>query len=147
MTMLATGDGARFAGTVGASMLIVVASNNIFRRELTSYTLIEAGHEVREIVELGQLAPFLGREQPDVIVADSSIADPELLLHIVGQYSFAPLLWIGRTESARSALLTCVDWPYQPEELLHSIERLRITDIPATLPSAAFTQRAVGQND
>jgi DNA-binding response OmpR family regulator len=120
-------------------MLIIVASKNIFRRELTSYTLIEAGHDVREIVEVDQIASVVGREQPAAIVADASMADPEPLLHMVRQHSAAPLLWMERSAAAHSAALTCLDWPYRPDELLAAIVHLSVHDIPATLPSVAFT--------
>jgi hypothetical protein len=130
-------------------MVILVASNNIFRRELTSYTLIEAGHEIREIFELGQLQPLLGRESPMVIVADISIAEPDVVLRAVRQYSSAPVIWIGRAARFLSLDPTflLLDWPHQPDELLACVARLRAPSLNVALPTAPFTQRSIGQND
>lgn len=119
-------------------MLIVVASNNIFRRELTSYTLLEAGHAIREIFDLHQLGQILGAEPPLLIIADISIAEAADVLGLVRAHSRAPLIWIGRQGQVHvqdGAIIT-LDWPHRPDELLTSIERLKPL-IQITSPRAA----------
>jgi DNA-binding response OmpR family regulator len=130
-------------------MCIVVASNNIFRRELTSYTLIEAGHTVREVHTLEQLQHVLERETPIVIVVDTTIAEPDVVSAVVRRYTTAPLLWLGRpviTYSNGNAL-AYVNWPYRSDELLASIMRLGERSVAAASPSMALNQPTFGQND
>jgi DNA-binding NtrC family response regulator len=130
-------------------MFIIVASNNIFRRELTSYTLIEAGHTVREMHTLEQLQHVLERETPVLVVVDSTIAEPEVVSGVVDRYTTAPVLWLGRPAIPYSngSALASLSWPYRPDELLAYIMRLSERGIAAGLPPMSLNQPMFGQND
>lgn len=130
-------------------MQIIVATKNIFRRELTSYTLIEAGHDVREISEHAQLAQYVVREQPALIIADATIAGLDTFLQIVRQQSMVPVLWLGRDDAPRNvgSGVGYLDWPYRPDELLSAVIRLGGRELTPAMPTVLYTQRVISQNE
>ncbi|HMQ32391.1 MAG TPA: hypothetical protein PKD53_16785 [Chloroflexaceae bacterium] len=113
-------------------MVIVVASGNIFRRELTSYILAEVGHEVYEARTVEELMGALRARAPDMIVLDQQVerADPAATLRAVRLLSEAPIVWIG--EPARLGTLLngdrrpagAVAWPFRADEILDVVAGL-----------------------
>jgi len=113
-------------------MHIVVASSNIFRRELSGYVLSEAGHQVSEAKDVAALLALLGAASPDIVVADVVLAhgDTGALQRQIGELCAAPILWlahvIGGAPSPGGA--EWLGWPYHPQELLLRVAR--ITAVP-----------------
>lgn len=114
-------------------MLIIVASANIFRRELTSYVLGEAGYRVSEARDRATLLASLSRSGPLLAVIDAQIdgGAPAGLLADIRRRSQVPLLWIAEPDAARSLLMgdeepaAAIPWPYHPDDLLAQIGALR----------------------
>lgn len=106
-------------------MRILVASGNIFRRELTSYEIGEAGYAVAEASDLPGLLEALSAGAPLAIVIDALLggAEPGPTLQAVRGRSQAPILWMAEPALARQLLLVdarpadALAWPYQPDEL------------------------------
>jgi DNA-binding response OmpR family regulator len=114
-------------------MHIVVASANIFRRELSVYVLGEAGHQVSEAYDIVGLLASLRHQAPDLLIIDTVIPGgdiPDLLprLRALGP---PPILWLahsGRDAAAHLAMEgwphDVIPWPYHPDELIRRVERL-----------------------
>ncbi len=113
-------------------MLIVVASGNIFRRELTSYILGEAGYRVSEARDVTTLLATLVTSTPLAMIVDAQLGGegPGLALTAIRQRSAIPLLWITAPEQARGPAAAdahpCdqLAWPYHPETLLERLAAL-----------------------
>jgi DNA-binding response OmpR family regulator len=107
-------------------MLIVVASGNIFRRELTSYILGEAGYRVSEARDAATLLGTLFTSAPVGLIVDVQLQGdgPEATLEAIRQRSAIPLLWIAEDEQATGLLAAdkhpadYLAWPYHPETML-----------------------------
>jgi DNA-binding response OmpR family regulator len=110
-------------------MRIIVASANVFRRELSSYILSEAGYNVSEARTKAALFAALRDQQPALIVLDCQLDDPEpgLILRVLRSLTTCPLLWIAESDHAAPLLLVderpadYITWPYQAERLLGGI--------------------------
>jgi hypothetical protein len=127
-------------------MAIIVASNNIFRRELTSYTLIEAGYVVREVTSLRDLKLLLQQHASTLLIADSSIGQPAEIAQALDQVIVAPLIWIGRYEqNPAPELAAWLDWPYQPNELLDLVTLLSNARMLST--KMTLNEHMLGQNE
>lgn len=112
-------------------MRIAVASGNIFRRELTCYTLAEAGYGVAEASELQALLDGLAASPPRAIVLDAGLGgDAGRALEAVRLRSQAPILWIAAAPFARPLLMLdtrpadALPWPYPADELLARVALL-----------------------
>ncbi len=114
-------------------MPIIVASSNVFRRELSSYLLIEAGYTVYEASDSVALAQYLDDVEPELVILDhwlngTTEADP---VQQVRQCCGAPILALT-TRAIDSAgtvpFATPTDdlliWPYQSDELLSRVASL-----------------------
>ncbi len=117
-------------------MVIVVASSNIFRRELASYHLAEAGHEVHEARTAEGLLDALRDRAPALAVIDQQIERdaPEATLRAVRQLGAAPIVWIADPErmgalpgdDGRPA--AAVAWPFRGDELVATVATLLARD-------------------
>lgn len=112
-------------------MRITVASSNIFRRELTCYTLAEAGYAVDEAAHLPGLLERLAAAPPLAIVLDAQLGpEPGHALEAVRLRCQAPILWIADPPLARPLLMLdsrpadAVAWPYAAGELLERVTLL-----------------------
>lgn len=112
-------------------MRITVGSSNIFRRELTSFTLTEAGYAVAETSDLPALLESLADTPPLVIVVDAQLGrEAGRVLEAVRLRSQAPILWIAEAALARSLVLVdarpadALPWPYPADELLARVALL-----------------------
>jgi DNA-binding response OmpR family regulator len=111
-------------------MLIVVASGNIFRRELTSYILSEAGYAVSEARDVASLLATLGDSAPRAMIVDAQLHgdSPGAALPAIRQWSDIPLLWLAAPEqplpSADRRPSDQLAWPYRPESLLERLAAL-----------------------
>jgi DNA-binding response OmpR family regulator len=113
-------------------MLIIVASSNIFRRELSSYILGEAGYAIGEARTIEALLQCLRSEAPGLIVLDAQIedADPGATLRAIRLLSEAPIMWIASGAAAQALRLVdtrpaaFIGWPYRAEELTSEISAL-----------------------
>jgi DNA-binding response OmpR family regulator len=116
-------------------MCIVVASNNLFRRELSSYVLSEASYHVYEASSSGSLLEVLHTNKPLLIVLDSSLDQATtVLVEQVRTLSNAPILWLHNREAA-TVEEGALHWPYNPNELLRQVQGLI---------SASIHERVVG---
>jgi DNA-binding response OmpR family regulator len=130
-------------------MLIIVASGNIFRRELTSYILSEAGYAVSEARDVPSLLATLGDSAPQAMIVDAQLHDdsPGAALPAIGQRSDVPLLWLAAPEQAP---LPATDrrpsdqlaWPYRPESLLERLAALLARAEAAMLEGAGRERQA-----
>jgi DNA-binding response OmpR family regulator len=128
-------------------MLIVVASGNIFRRELSSYILGEAGYELAEARTAADLIAALRIRRAGVVVLDPQLegADPAAILRAVRLLSEAPILWIADPLRSRPLLMVderpsaIVSWPFRGDELLAAIASL-LARASATLADVAPQQ-------
>lgn len=110
-------------------MLIVVASGNIFRRELVCFTIDEAGHQSAEARTLAELSTLLVQAPPDAVVVDAQLDDapPVQMLRVIRSRTPAPLLWLAASpkqlslDDPRSDM---VEWPVQAAELAQQIASL-----------------------
>lgn len=112
-------------------MQIVVASGNIFRRELSIFVLSEAGYKVGEAHDAAALLELLAGAQPLLLVVDALLGRANLgeLYRQVRERSQAPLLWIASDATDAPALPDSprddwVIWPYNPDDLLRRIASL-----------------------
>lgn len=110
-------------------MNIVVASNNLFRRELSSFILSEAGYDVHDVDTTAALA---GLPEIDLLLIDDRLTqhDNHELHRIVDRHDHLAMLYITVADphndntyptTERTAYLA---WPYQAEELLSCVETL-----------------------
>jgi DNA-binding response OmpR family regulator len=107
-------------------MQIVVASPNIFRRELSSYILGEAGYRVAEVRTAAALFNSLRAQPPVLVLLDYQLdtSEPTLVLAALREFCTAPLVWIAEPARAAPLLLVdthpadCINWPYQADQLL-----------------------------
>jgi DNA-binding response OmpR family regulator len=114
-------------------MPIIVASSNVFRRELSSYLLIEAGYTVYEASDSASLGQYLEAIEPELVILDhwlngTAEADP---VQNVRQRCGAPILAL--TTRAFDTVGTVpfttptddlLVWPYQSDELLSRVASL-----------------------
>ena len=114
-------------------MPIIVASNNVFRRELSSYILSEAGYTVYEAHNDAVLLSYLDHVQPALVLFDIVLAEANNfdLIYQIRQLRSVPILFI-----AKEAMLTkahalvdnkadyVLSWPYQAEDLLARVRVL-----------------------
>ncbi len=110
-------------------MNVVVASNNLFRRELSSYILSEAGYDVQDVDTTAALAAL---PEIDLLLIDDHLTqhDSHELHRILDRHDHLAMLYITVAEphddddhptAERTAYLA---WPYQAEELLSCVETL-----------------------
>lgn len=127
-------------------MQIVVASSNIFRRELSVYVVGEAGYQVSEARDSAGLIAAIQTCAPDLLIIDdvllSDVESPELLRRIRA-VSSAPILWLaqGGREAAAHLMVASppsdiLPWPYNPDELIRRIDRLVVRHSPVIIPLA-----------
>ncbi|NTU80819.1 MAG: hypothetical protein HGA45_15810 [Chloroflexales bacterium] len=111
---------------------IIVASSNIFRRELSSFILSEAGFAVQETRTIESLLNLLRADAPSLILLDAQIegADPGATLRAVRLLSSAPIIWIAEAPQARALLLVderpadAISWPYRADDLTGAVSAL-----------------------
>ncbi len=114
-------------------MPIIVASSNVFRRELSSFILSEAGYAVHEAIDSTTLLHCLDRVRPTLVILDawlSGASGNEIVEHI-RRYGPIPILVIvnGSTGRNQNGLLAnqqndMLAWPYQSEELLARVRAM-----------------------
>lgn len=113
-------------------MQIVVASSNIFRRELSSYILSEAGYTIGEARNVEALLSMLRAGSPQLLIIDSQIdgAEPAHVLRALRHLTAAPILWLAEPGRARPLLMVdsrpgdFITWPYRSDELTHTVAGL-----------------------
>ncbi|RRR75757.1 MAG: response regulator [Candidatus Viridilinea halotolerans] len=113
-------------------MQIVIASANVFRRDLSSTILNAAGYTCTEVRNVAALFTHLHETQFDLILIDYQIdeTEPTRLLKLLRQQTQAPLVWMA--EHIQALRLTTLDqgnslvlaWPFQIEQLLQSVTTL-----------------------
>lgn len=114
-------------------MPIIVASSNLFRRELSSYILSEAGYTVYEAHDSAALLRCLEQVQPNLVLLDVWLAGAnglDLTQHI-RRYGPVPILVIsnasalpGSSRSGNGSSNDTLSWPYQSEDLLAHVRAL-----------------------
>lgn len=119
-------------------MRIVVASHHLFRRELSSFILSEAGYTVYEACNCQELMHHLMDTPIDMILLDERLPgiDQHDMIQSLHQYASLPIIVItngfpslsGMHDEMLSLLSdsvkTSVTWPYQADDLLSNIESL-----------------------
>jgi len=132
-------------------MQIVVASGNIFRRELTSYILSEAGYCVSEARDLAGLLAALVGSTPLAMIVDAQLlkAGAGTAGSPLPQRSDIPLLWIATPgheplpAEAGGRPSDQVAWPFRPESLLERLAAL-LARVKGGLLEGAPSERLAG---
>lgn len=111
-------------------MRIIVASANIFRRELTSYVLYEAGYAVAEAHSLDALVAMLGHTAPQAIVLDEQLHERlDEACRAIRARTAAPILWLA-TAPHPAADGETLPWPYTSADLRARLAQLIEDDAP-----------------
>ncbi len=114
-------------------MQIIVASSNLFRRELSSYVLSEAGYTVHEANDSSALFRMINRIKPALVLLDTWLngANELDIVRRIRQNSLIPILALMSgsamtyKRNANPELGDdCIAWPYQAEELLIHVHTL-----------------------
>ena len=106
-------------------MEVLVASTNVFRRELSAYLLAEAGYRVRECRDNDALLQEVADLPPDLLLVDQQMLQPATSapLRSLAQEHNVPLLLLV-TRSALPPSEHYVTWPYQAADLLERVRAL-----------------------
>lgn len=124
------------------SQPIVVASANIFRRELILFQLDEAGYRAQEAHDTATLQQLLRTTQPALLILDPLMPDldqaalarrpaqpqPALIL-LTNEPRNIPRQWLGW-----GSRYTTLPWPHEQHDLLRAITHL--LPVPAHAPLA-----------
>lgn len=110
-------------------MDIIVASSNLFRRELSSFLLSEAGYTVHEVSTRKALVRSLEQLQPALILLDNDMngnGEKDLVQDIRQRAGRVPLmlLTIGSVSLAAHTFDDYLKWPYQAEDLVAQVQKL-----------------------
>lgn len=135
-------------------MQVTIASGNIFRRELTSYVLGDAGYTVAESVTIDGLLACLALAAPDVLVLDVqlAVAEPGGMIRAIRQRTRAPILWIGGPAETRALIVgderpaDALTWPFHAAELLSRVALL-LGRCEAGLATDEGLERSVGGHE
>jgi DNA-binding response OmpR family regulator len=115
-------------------MEIIVASSNLFRRELSCFILSEAGYHVYEAKDSVTLLKYLDKMTPAVILLDARLngmPNDELTTHIRAKDANVPIMVLTNGSSLISSMSIAangdaqLDWPYQAEDLLSRVQVLQ----------------------
>lgn len=116
-----------------AYMKIIVASSNVFCRELSSYILSEAGYTVLEASDSSMLLGYLDDTHPLMVILDMRLVGGDyndLVKRIEGQESVPVMLITNEAKSLerdQDIPLPCRDsmsWPYQADDFLTHVRAL-----------------------
>lgn len=113
-------------------MHIIVASSNVFYRELSSFILSEAGYAVHECHDAEAILHCIAQFEPDMVLLDVRLIESSSseLMYRIRQHTSVPIMLIINAASKRmlQALASWSDdqvaWPYQPEDLLAHVYSL-----------------------
>lgn len=113
-------------------MHIIVASSNVFHRELSSFILSEAGYTVHEFDDGATLLKCLDQIEPDMVLLDIRLEGYNSvdLARQIRQRSIVPILFLtngsfsGPAQSLYANGNDYLVWPYQPEDLLAHVQTL-----------------------
>jgi DNA-binding response OmpR family regulator len=134
-------------------MNIIVASSNIFRRELSCFILSEEGYVVHEASDSDALLQYLDSVQPDLVLLDTRLGGMryEDAVRYIRQHNTSVPIMILTARTALydthtpstivgDALLT---WPYQADDLVAHVHTLvRGFSSSARVSSLAATSMA-----
>lgn len=129
-------------------MQIVVASGNIFRRELAVFVLSEAGHHVMEVSDAAALLEHAALTDRQLIIVDVLLARgaPAELRRQLGERTRAPILWMAHSPSDLPASPDAppdgwLGWPYNPDDLVRQVGHLAERLPPSDILRQALQQR------
>lgn len=113
-------------------MRIIVASSNVFHRELSSFILSEAGYTIYECSDGATFLQYVNQVQPDMVLLDTRLSGGDTLdfARQARQQSGVPIMFLTNSSftGALQTLFACGDdylvWPYQPEDLLAHVDAL-----------------------
>ena len=113
-------------------MGIIIASNNLFRLELSAYLLSEAGYTIDEVHSADALLRALDLSSPCLIVLDSQLDDggSRSLLGRLQERASSPVLVVGGLEPSDLQALRerggdAIGWPYQSDDLVARARALK----------------------
>ena len=120
-------------------MRIVVASGNIFRRELSVFVLSEAGHHVIEVSDAAALLEIAAVTERQILIVDVLLArgDPAGLRRQIDERGRLPVLWMSHGADPPDLPSLPADgwvsWPYNPDDLLRHVDLLATAAAPDIL--------------
>lgn len=122
-------------------MHIIVASSNVFHRELSSFLLNEAGYIVHEFSDATTLLEQFDAIQPSMILLDVRLDGISIIdvAQQIRQRLAAPIMVMtnGSVTVSLQTLRTHSDshvvWPFQPDDFLAHVHAL--LDNRASLPA------------
>ncbi len=115
-------------------MNILVASSNLFRRELSSFLLSEAGHIVHEVKDSAALFQHLTRMRPHLILLDArlkGLETDEAANQIKHYAQHTPIMVLTNNSSLLGSVANLVtsgsmqlSWPYDADDLINRVQAL-----------------------
>jgi DNA-binding response OmpR family regulator len=138
---------------MGVVMDIIVASSNLFRRELSSFILSEAGYTVHEVSDIAALKQSLDHVRPAMILLDmrlGSTSSEEITRYIRQRDNKVLILVLTNKSSLLGSVSLAthigdahLDWPYQADDLLARVRHL-LRRFSSTSSSAQFSSAHPG---
>lgn len=125
-------------------MPIIIASSNVFRRELSTFILGEAGYKVYEASDSATLLSLIEDINPSLVILDHWFGGLEAsnLAQSIRRRTQVPILTlITRAVLAGDGTLLqgspgeYLIWPYQSDELLSRVVALCRRPVIETIPS------------
>jgi DNA-binding response OmpR family regulator len=115
-------------------MNIIVASSNIFRRELSCFILSEEGYTVHEASDSAALLQYFETTQPDLIVLDTRLGGmsyEDAVRYMRQRNTSVPIMILTASSSLLDANISgctmgdaLLTWPYQADDLVSHVHSL-----------------------
>lgn len=122
---------------------ILVASANIFRRELILFQLGEAGYRVQEAHDAAMLQHMLHSVQPAILILDASLPNIEQALRQHRTRSRQPALILITCDTANpspprqlqswGSYTASLPWPHEQHDLLQTVRHMLPIAAPAPI--------------
>jgi DNA-binding response OmpR family regulator len=108
---------------------VIIASNNVFRLELSAFLLAEAGYTVREVTDSTTLWSMIEEAPPLLVVLDSQLTE---LSDVLPERLRVPVLVLSSrklpsetVQALRAVGGDYLAWPYQPDDLIDRVQQLQ----------------------
>ncbi len=116
--------------SVAIEVRILVASDNIFRRELLCFQLDEAGYRVYEACDAADAQDIINTVPIHILILDTHLAHSEIVLAAARRASSTPAVIVitdaSPTLPLRMPLPThdcsTLTWPYEQATLLRTVQ-------------------------
>jgi DNA-binding response OmpR family regulator len=128
-------------------MDIIIASSNVFCRELSAYILSEAGYTVHEVNDGTMLMQCLSSNHAELVILDTRLAgvDSMGLARDIQKYWAIPIILLtnGSSSTNQTSPLnqngnSYLAWPFQAEDLLAQVQKFvrESSSVAVSIPTA-----------